>query len=1113
MAVVLLKNLPGFPGSPEGEIAARLAAGRNESFFYVAPTRRKVRELQREFLSRCPSGVSGPFQVFTLETLAAAICSLLLPPRRLLSPQLQAAFVQEAIRSRASDLRYFTLRGPARRLPRGTLARITNVINRLKESGVYLSALMQEIGEGEESERLKLRDIALIYETYDRLLEDRYIDPPGLLKEANHAWTRPGSGEAFRARYPGVDFLAVTGFDEFSDPELTLLHYLSEVPGLGTMVSFDYHPDNENLFGHLRENYTKFLAMGFGLTGAPAGGMPAFHVHIARRLFAPEEKGAGKFDTAGIVTACPAPDRVREAELIAKIIRTSIADTPGLGPGDICVCMPRPELYSAIIREVFEQAGIPANVTDRFYLEESALVTGIVSMLMVAANNFRIGDIMRAGTNPFLDIAGEAGSIDAPNLLRTASELRTVSGRQRWFDRIESRTRFLLRAHPDDEGYGARRATAEAGRLKKAMADLGALDRLIAGFRLPMTPGEFRDAVVRLAADLGVAGKIALAGSAGVRATDVEREARAYAEFLGFIDDFPEVLERESPAGEARPLAWHMERFRPLLSQVRYNVRQRYGEGVIVTSIDETRGLSFPVVVLAGLVDGEFPSVYEPEVFLTPKTRERRERYHLHEQRYLFYQALSGCTGRLYLTWPLRENDVDLNPSGFLEWLEAAASIARFEADGEHPFAHTVVTPDEALARKVEKIEPPTDGPAEESPDAGAPDRGPLDAGTEMLAHVRAAIAMENARRHDSGGELFRGLLGPDGITPRSASRLASFRNAVYSVTQLETYGDCPFRFFAGRVLQLRVTEPPEEGITPREMGKLLHEILYEFYLDRRSRGLPPIAGIGDEQFRSALDGLREIAVRKFDEAAVDDVFWEISRETVLGSPGRKGTLEAMLASERDSGVKAVPAFFEVRFGRAGEDLKYSDPELYSETPVPAGGIFLQGKIDRIDLAGDAFRVVDYKTGSGIPAKKEVDEGTSLQLPLYLHCGEAILSAKTGRPMTGGAGLYYHLRPDFDAAARIGSREFSGILLDPERRFRLAEDGGALREQIRAAVARADGYAGLIAQGHFPVEPRDPAKVCRSCDFRRMCRIRTRMSSQPAADGERSGNESQQRND
>lgn len=1090
MAVILVRNLPRFSGTPGDEVASRVAEGRSESFFHVAPTRRKVRALQGEFLAASPRRASGQFNLFTIDTLAEELHAILCPVKKRLGERLRGAVVQEAIRLCAPDLRYFTLRGPARRLPRGTLSRIANVIDRLKAAGVYLTTIGEEIAEGGPGERPKLNDLALIYAAYERLLDEGgYVDPPGYLREVNLAWTVPGSDRRFRERHPGVDLLSVAGFDEFSDPELTLLGYLSAVPGLGTVVSFDYHPDNDELFGHLKENYRKLLAMGFTVAGSPSTGMAPFHAHIARRLFAAPAAGPGRageppFDATGTVTACAAADRAREAELVAKIIRTELADDTTLGPGDVCVCTPAPELYSAVFREAFEQAGIVANVTDRYYLEESAAVSGIVAMLQVAQNNFRIEDIMRAGTNPFLRIPTGAGPFDAPNLLRTATELHTLSGRKRWLERIEARRRFLARPGRDGGEAPERRARAETARLDDARRDLEALERVVAGFRLPMRPAEFSAAVSELSEALGVAGALARAGAAGAGLADIEREARAFAEFRKFLEEFPEVLSVESPASEAHPLSWYLERFRPLLSQVRYTYGRRYGEGVLVTSIDETRGLSFRVVVAAGLVDGEFPSAYEPEVFLTPKRRERRERYHLHGERYLFYQALSGCSGRVYLTWPARREGVEVNPSGFIEWLEGAATISRHGPDA-NPFSRTVVTASDLLAAEV-------------------------GAGGRVPAHVAAAIRAEEARRRDSGAEAYRGIIDPAELPQRARSRLAAYRNGTYSVTQLETYGDCPFRFFAGRVLGLRPPGEPEEGVTPRELGGLLHEILFEFYAGRRDRGLGAVSGVDDERFAEAVAELRAIASRRFDEAAVDDVFWEISRDEVLGSPGRPGALEAMLAAERSSGVSAAPSWFEVRFGKAGEDAVHSDAVMFSDAPVPAGGIFLQGKIDRIDADGDAFRVIDYKTGSGVPSRKDVQSGASLQLPLYLHCAERVLSEKAGRPMTGGAGLYYHVKTKFDAYARIGNDELRGRLLDPERGFRLAPDAAALREQIDAAVARADSLAERISRGLFPVEPREPRKTCRRCDYRKMCRIRTRISPDPGAEGDAGGDDDEQ---
>jgi hypothetical protein len=104
--------------------------------------------------------------------------------------------------------------------------------------------------------------------------------------------------------------------------------------------------------------------------------------------------------------------------------------------------------------------------------------------------------------------------------------------------------------------------------------------------------------------------------------------------------------------------------------------------------------------------------------------------------------------------------------------------------------------------------------------------------------------------------------------------------------------------------------------------------------------------------------------------------------------------------------------------------------------------------------------------------------------------------------MAPGAGLYYHLKPEFEAAARIGNAEYRGRLLDPSRRFRLAADAATLRLQIDAAIATAGDRAERISRGLFPVEPRDPAKLCRSCDYNKICRIKSRMSPDPGSGGD-----------
>ena len=104
MPVLLTKQFSSTIADVESEIYQRLLHGDVHSFLCIVPTKRKVRELQREFLNSVPRGFAPAFSLFTLETLAAELFSLLCPPRRFVSGPMQAVLMQEAIRSLEGSL-------------------------------------------------------------------------------------------------------------------------------------------------------------------------------------------------------------------------------------------------------------------------------------------------------------------------------------------------------------------------------------------------------------------------------------------------------------------------------------------------------------------------------------------------------------------------------------------------------------------------------------------------------------------------------------------------------------------------------------------------------------------------------------------------------------------------------------------------------------------------------------------------------------------------------------------------------------------------------------------------------------------------------------------------
>ena len=1093
MPVVLAKKYPGVLTQIDREIHDRLSKGENESFLYVVPTKRKVRELQRELLHRMPKKASPAFYLYTLETLATELCTAVCSPSQYLSAPTQAVLVHKAIEQTKENLQYFSRDG--RPVPRGTLQRIIGVINALKESGVYPALLHEELTSADEHELRKLHDILAIYEKYDELLDEKFADLGGMYKDLNRTWQEEEGERAFRVRFEHVNTIFVAGFDEFSDPEITMLNHLSKIDGVSMVISFDYRTGNDELFGHLRENYEKFLALGFQKLPPTkqktntAERRAAFRDYVAERLF--QRESAEPLDVRERVTLFTANDRRDEAIMIAKIIKQMALEKPGRDLSKICVAMYLPQNYTKLFREVFAHFGIPANITDRYSLDQSPVVVAILSLLQVWQNDFRQRDVMRALSSPYFDFASDGYAIDAGNLYKISSRLKISVGKEWWKKRIDERLVYVVRemkiAEDDFEEENLRRENRD---LQKARHNIEKLERLLAKFEGNLTPLEFRSHLMEIIDELGVRRKILKAH--GILSDEqIEVDIRAFEKFVSLLDEFIGILSFERSLGVTRsgesaaaPLRFYLEELRIAVSQVRYNIRQKYGYGVYVTSLGETRGLDFDVMFVPGLVDGEFPPLYEPDIFLSSDRQHRKRRYHLTEHRYLFYQGVTNYSEHLYLSYPRREGDVEIVPSSFVESFLKVVNCEDWRTGVPTSLLDPVYSENELLERfggQVRRVL------IEKMPHPRIEGISPSLA--MVCEHVQFAIEVEQSRMstHDLPeyeGKIFGKLHAAE------RKKLAHIGDRVFSVSHLESYGACPFQYFVSRVLRLDTPEDLETGLSAMERGGVVHEILFEFYVKRREQKVPPLFECSDSEYQKAVEDLLQLAKSKLDDLYVPDPLWQIEREELLGGQNGPGALREFMEVERNRKLAVKPAYFEVAFGPRAGSKRSTDPELRWDEPITAGTVKMRGRIDRLDIGGDIFTIIDYKTGSHQPGMKDILAGTSLQLPLYLYAVERILAKSAGKAPHPVAGVYYNILKGSQKIA-LGSTEHKGKAFTAVRGGSgLLESDAALREVIEKAITYVNKYVQDILLGEFPLtSPQKAKEVCPKCDYRRICRV------------------------
>jgi RecB family exonuclease len=269
-----------------------------------------------------------------------------------------------------------------------------------------------------------------------------------------------------------------------------------------------------------------------------------------------------------------------------------------------------------------------------------------------------------------------------------------------------------------------------------------------------------------------------------------------------------------------------------------------------------------------------------------------------------------------------------------------------------------------------------------------------------------------------------------------------------WSVSALETYLGCPFKFFALHVLKLREEPDDEEVMDPRRQGQLVHTVFESFFRAWQDAGRGAItpADLDDARllFEDVVD--RELAHLPPAEAGLE-------RTRLLGSPAAAGLGEAVFRMEAERPVPVVERLLEHRL----------DGSFSIATQDGSREVRLRGKADRLDLLEDgSFRLIDYKLGW------PPNRARALQLPIYGLCAEERLARYHGRSWTLGEAMYL---------------AFKG----PKRVVPLFTSAADKDKALGEAQTRLAQAIDAIERGEFPPTPDDVYR-CEACDMASVCR-------------------------
>ena len=269
----------------------------------------------------------------------------------------------------------------------------------------------------------------------------------------------------------------------------------------------------------------------------------------------------------------------------------------------------------------------------------------------------------------------------------------------------------------------------------------------------------------------------------------------------------------------------------------------------------------------------------------------------------------------------------------------------------------------------------------------------------------------------------------------------------AYSLSALERYQDCPFRFFASEILRLEEPVEDEQALSPREHGKFLHEVFQRFFEAWDRRGVGTITVDRLDEARALFEEVAEPVLARLSDADA-----ALERARLFGSAVSPGIVHVVLGIEASRPIAVSERWLEYRF--EGE---------FSLGQGNGRRVGLKGVADRIDLlAGNRLRVIDYKSGQAPQARR------ALQVPVYALCAQERLEARGQGPWSVEEAAY---------VAFAGKRTVVPVV-------KAGSNPAPVLDEARARVLEVvDG----VEQGQFPPRPHE-LRMCTYCPYPSVCR-------------------------
>lgn len=1063
----------------------------------IVPNAPAAAQMRQRLLELSESGVLIAPAVTTFAGLAVGILSAAGRPAGMLS-SVQRRLLLGGIVARLRADGALKALGPLVDTP-GLVSALDASIAELKRAAVEPEALARAIDPKSDKDA----DLLAVYRLYqEHLLAAGRFDVEGLMWLARDVLA--GDADA-PLGYEDVAAAAVDGFTDFTPTQLEILAHLTRRAGrMLISLPFADQPARRWLWSWTQRTLDRIRRAipHAGVLAMPEDGDPLARLFDLTGLEPDKETRGGQRRADLEMTVLAAADLEAEVAAVARAVKADLVGglagrkTPGTGergaapPGSIALIARNLTGYDEPIQRIFAAHDIPI-ASPPVRLDACSVVRYVLRLLSLPPR-YEFHDVLAAIRNSYFRPAALAEGFDDRTVATAEMAIRTANvlgGRESYgqaFSRLAARARMGPDRLGEDETIALGPLAADADAIERAAEMLEALmsrlDRLAAAGDVE----SYVRGVRELVAELEVASAAAEHEEDSLVAADL-RALRALDELLG------DLARAELPAAGAGG-----EEFAELVvrsAEVAACPPARGESLATVLDVLDARAMRFERVYLLGVNEKAFPQLTQDRCFIDESDRaawarrgvvlDRRSDLIAREM-LLFYLAATRAEKALTVSYLAAGGSGESHSrSTFVSDLLAAADRQGITCRQQHigpgrfvPAAEELSCRDDAFNAAVYAAF----GDERERPDqAGALLGWGAEHRPELLRRAAFGIFAADRRWREGALDAYDGRVDDARLLKTLDERIPA--KTVFSATELNSYAQCPWQFFARYLLRLEPLAEPEARMTPAARGSFCHAVLWRVFTELRERagGAFSLADVKQDELRSVLEKAVEAEKARLADHAVYSALWDVQTNFW------RRMLDAYLAGQRQAPCGDSSVYFELGFGvspRGGERL---DP-LSTPEPVriDAGGVTirLEGKIDRVDRVGGAegaLLAVDYKTGR-VPSYKEMTGAHDLQLALYAKALEAIFDS------TCAGGAYHDLR-------KSAHRYFAGFKL--YRGERRAEPD--YEDKLKFAMRAAGLYVQGMRRGRFDALPEH---TCPSyCPYRQICHYSEHRARRKTAGG------------